>query len=196
MNTQANTPNPSSAPTFTPSLRWVFSKPTRILAFGLGSGLAPFAPGTVGTLWAWAAFLLANQFFTVKAWVWMIGIGILAGCWICGQVSEELGKKDFGGIVWDEIISFWLVLILIMPTNLWLQMLAFALFRFFDAMKPGPIGMIDRHFKNLEAGEDSFPSSFGLILWGGFGIMADDLAAAFFTLLTMTLFNIGLGYIS
>ena len=82
-----------------------------------------------------------------------------------------------------------------MPANLWVQIVAFALFRFFDAVKPGPIGMIDRHFKQLENGDKSTPSSFGLKLWRGFGIIADDLAAAFFTLITLTLLHIGLSYI-
>ena len=193
MNTQTNTP---SSPTHTPSFKWVFSKPSRALAFGMGSGLAPFAPGTAGTLWAWAAFLVGEFFLSTEAWLWIIGIGILLGCWICGQVSEELGKKDFGGIVWDEVVAFWLVLIFIMPASLWVQILAFALFRFFDAVKPGPIGMIDRHFKHLEGGDSSSPSSAGLMLWRGFGIIADDLAAAFFTLLTIALLHIGLSYIS
>jgi len=193
MNNQTNTPT-STVPT--PSLSWVFSKPSRALAFGLGSGLAPFAPGTAGTLWAWAAFLLGGLFLSTEVWWWIIGVGILLGCWICGQVSEELGKKDFGGIVWDEVVAFWLVLICIMPANLWIQILAFALFRFFDAVKPGPIGMIDRHFKHVEISDNSSPSSVGLILWRGFGIIADDLAAAFFTLLTIALVQIGLGYLS
>lgn len=191
MNTKSHKP---SSDMNVPSLSWVFKKPTRALAFGLGSGLAPFAPGTAGTLWAWAAFLLGDYFLPTGAWLWIIGIGLLMGCWICGQVSEELGKKDFGGIVWDEVIAFWLVLVFIMPSNLWVQILAFALFRFFDAVKPGPIGMIDRHFKHLEGGEDSSPSSKGLIFWRGFGIIADDLAAALFTLLTIALVQIGLSY--
>ena len=193
MKTPSDTP---TSPLSTPSLWWVLSKPSRALAFGLGSGLSPFAPGTAGTLWAWATFLLGEYFLSTAAWFWIIGVGILLGCWICGQVSEELGKKDFGGIVWDEVVAFWLVLIFIMPANLWMQILAFALFRFFDAVKPGPIGMIDRHFKHLEDGDNSSSSNAGLILWRGFGIIADDLAAAFFTLLTMTLLHIGLSYIS
>ena len=102
------------------------------------------------------------------------------------SVSEELGKKDFGGIVWDEIMAFWLVLIFIMPTNIWMQAIAFALFRFFDAAKPGPIGMIDRHFKNT-GGDITQRSTYPQILWRGFGIMVDDLAAAFFTLLIIAL---------
>ena len=83
-----------------------------------------------------------------------------------------------------------------MPADLWMQILAFVLFRFFDAVKPGPIGMIDRHFKHLEDGSHSVPSSFGVVLWRGFGIIADDLAAALFTLLTIALVQIGLGYLS
>jgi len=179
-----------------PSFIWAFSKPSRAFAFGFGSGLAPFAPGTAGTLWAWVAFLVGEYFLSTAEFFWIIGVGIILGCWICGQVSEELGKKDFGGIVWDEIVAFWLVLILIMPTNLWVQILAFALFRFFDAVKPGPIGMIDRHFKHLEGGNDSSPSNLKQILWRGFGIIADDLAAAFFTLITIALLHIALSYFS
>jgi phosphatidylglycerophosphatase A len=99
-----------------------------------------------------------------------------------------LGKKDFGGIVWDEIIAFWIVLILITPANFWIQAAAFVLFRFFDAVKPGPIGMIDRHFKNFDA-SNLTPSSPLQILWRGFGIMVDDLAAAFCTLLLVALFQ-------
>jgi phosphatidylglycerophosphatase A len=171
-----------------PNLRWMLQGANRTLAFGFGSGLSPVAPGTAGTLWAWAAFLVAGYFFTPDAFLWIISGGILLGCWICGHVSEELGKKDFGGIVWDEMVAFWLVLILIMPTNIWMQILAFVLFRFFDAVKPGPIGFIDRHFKQLE-NIDS-PSTTLQILWRGFGIMVDDLAAAFFTLLAIALVRI------
>lgn len=185
-------PTISAAPI--PTLRWVFSKPGRVFAFGFGSGLAPFAPGTAGTLWAWAAFLIGNYFLSTEAFLWVIGGGILLGCWICGQVSEELGKKDFGGIVWDEIVAFWLVLIFIMPTNLGMQILAFALFRFFDAVKPGPIGMIDRHFKKAEGDNSNLPSNPKQILWRGFGIIADDLAAAFFTLISIVILQTALHY--
>jgi phosphatidylglycerophosphatase A len=175
--------NQASAPK--PGFKWVFQNTSRAIAFGFGSGLSPIAPGTVGTLWAWAAFLIGEYFFSTEDFLWLIGGGILLGCWVCGHVSEELGKKDFGGIVWDEIVAFWLVLIMIMPTNIWMQAVAFGLFRFFDAVKPGPIGMIDRHFKQLEGGDR--PSNLLEILWRGFGIVVDDLAAAFFTLLALAL---------
>ena len=192
MNTPSPTPSTPSTPI--PSLRWVFSKPERIFAFGFGSGLSPFAPGTAGTLLAWAAFLLGDYFLSTQAFLWIISGGILLGCWICGQVSEELGKKDFGGIVWDEIVAFWLVLTFIMPANLWMQILAFALFRFFDAVKPGPIGMIDRYFKRAEGSNNASPSNPTQILWHGFGIIADDLAAAFFTLISIAILQSALHY--
>ena len=169
-----------------PNFKWVFQTASRTIAFGFGSGLSPVAPGTAGTLWAWAAFLIGEYFFSTADFLWIIGGGILLGCWICGHVSEELGKKDFGGIVWDEIVAFWLVLIFIMPANAWMQLIAFALFRFFDAIKPGPIGMIDRHFKNT-ASDSAQRSSFLQIIWRGFGIVVDDLAAAFCTLLAVAL---------
>lgn len=169
----------------TPTFHWVRQTASRMIAFGFGSGLSPFAPGTAGTLWAWATFLVGEYFLSTEDFLWIIGAGLLVGCWVCGHVSEELGKSDFGGIVWDEIIAFWIVLIFIMPTNIGIQALAFALFRFFDAIKPGPIGMIDRHFKSID--DDHNSSSILQILWRGFGIMIDDLAAAFFTLLIIAL---------
>ena len=169
-----------------PNFKWVFQTASRTIAFGFGSGLSPIAPGTAGTLWAWAVFLLGEYFFSTADFLWIISGGILLGCWICGHVSEELGKKDFGGIVWDEIVAFWLVLIFIMPTNIWMQLGAFALFRFFDAIKPGPIGMIDRHFKN-NSSDSAQRSSLLQIIWRGFGIVVDDLAAAFCTLLAVAL---------
>jgi phosphatidylglycerophosphatase A len=181
-------PAPPSSPV-NPNFKWVFQTAGRTIAFGFGSGLSPIAPGTAGTLWAWAAFLVGEYFLSTEDFVWIIGGGILLGCWVCGHVSEELGKKDFGGIVWDEIVAFWLILIFIMPTNIWMQILAFILFRFFDAIKPGPIGMIDRHFKNIDS-TPSTPSSIPQIIWRGFGIMVDDFAAAFFTLLIMALIQV------
>lgn len=181
-NTSLNTP------TLKPSFKWMAGNINRSIALGFGSGLTNLAPGTAGTLWAWAIFLVADYVFPISAMpalLWALVAGFIWGSWVCGCVSEELGKRDFGGIVWDEMIAFWLILTLIMPTNLWMQILAFALFRFFDAVKPGPIGMIDRHFKNT-ANLDA-PSTKPQILWRGFGIMIDDIAAALFTILTLAL---------
>jgi phosphatidylglycerophosphatase A len=180
MNTEINASLPPK-----PNLKWMLGTMNRTIAFGFGSGLSTKAPGTVGTLWAWAIFLGAHYFLSTANWLWVIAAGILLGSWVCGQVSEELGKSDFGGIVWDEMLAFWLILVLI-PNGLWLQVIAFVLFRFFDVIKPGPIGIIDRHFKKLEH-NNSTPSSKEIVLWRGFGIIADDLAAAFCTLLVIAL---------
>ena len=178
---------PIKHPTQSPSLKWVFQTAGRTLAFGFGSGLSPIAPGTAGTLWAWGVFYIGQYLFSSQDWLGIIALSFVVGCWVCGQVSEELGKKDFGGIVWDEIVAFWLVLVVIMPTEIWLQTIAFILFRFFDAIKPGPIGMIDRYFKTQESTQTSGTYSLRANVWQGFGIMVDDLTAAFFTLLLIAL---------
>ena len=174
-----------------PNFKWMLRSANRVLAFGFGSGLSTRAPGTVGTLWAWALFLIVDYLFPLfisSTLLWALGAGFIYGCWICGSVSEELGKRDFGGIVWDEMIAFWIILSVIMPTSLSMQILAFVLFRFFDAIKPGPIGMIDRHFKNTENLDMS--STQRQIWWRGFGIMIDDLTAALSTLLAIALIQI------
>ena len=176
----------------TPTVKWVFAKITRMMAFGFGSGLSPKAPGTAGTLWAWATFLIGDLFLSRQNWLWLIVGGIVLGCWICGHVSEELGKQDFGGIVWDEIVAFWLLLALTMPMTIWMQCLAFGVFRLFDALKPGPMGLIDHHFKHLEGNTNSAPSSALQILWRGFGIIADDLAAAFLTYLVIVAVHVAI----
>lgn len=180
--------NPTQSSEAKPNWRWTLQGWHRLLALGFGSGLSPFAPGTAGTLWAWAGYLIAEQFLDTHALFWITISGFFVGCWICGKVSEELGKPDFGGIVFDEIIAFWLVLILIMPTNFWMQAIAFILFRVFDAAKPGPIGMIDRHFKHQE--NSNLPITNMQMVWRGFGIMIDDIAAAFATVFIMLIAHV------
>ena len=178
-------PEINRSPSAKPTVKWMLGSASRTIAFGFGSGLSQIAPGTAGTLWAWASFLIGSYFLTTANWLWIIGAGILLGCWVCGHVSEELGKKDFGGIVWDEIVAFWLILALTMPMTIWMQALAFGVFRFFGAAKPGPIGLIDHHFKHLEENNNQAPSNRKQTLWRGFGIIADDLAAAFLTYLVI-----------
>jgi len=178
-------PEINRSPSAKPTVKWMLGSASRTIAFGFGSGLSQIAPGTAGTLWAWASFLIGSYFLTTANWLWIIGAGILLGCWVCGHVSEELGKKDFGGIVWDEVVAFWLILVLTMPMTIWMQALAFGVFRFFDAAKPGPIGLIDHHFKQLEENNNQAPSNRKQTLWRGFGIIADDLAAAFLTYLVI-----------
>ncbi len=149
------------------------------IALGFGSGLSPVAPGTVGTLWAWAAYLVLDRWLSTVGWALVIVLGALVGGWACTRTARHLGVADPGAIVWDEVVAFWLVLWLLMPASLWLQFAAFVIFRIFDAAKPGPVAWADRRFK-LRPGD--------AIGWRqGLGIMWDDLVAAALTLLVLAL---------
>lgn len=149
--------------------RFMLSHPAHVLAQGFGSGLSPVMPGTVGTLFAWLSFDVLTmrwpQAFTPLNWAWIITVGFLVGMWACYKTGRDLGIADHGSMVWDEIIAFWLVLLLITPAGFVTQLWAFLWFRFFDMVKPAPIRYFDRHLK------------------GGFGVMWDDIFAAFYTLL-------------
>lgn len=151
-----------------PSLRFLFSHPAHLVACGFGSGLSPFAPGTAGTLFAWLSFPLLRP--------WMNDfelLGLLLFCFVGGVLAAhktgvELGVVDHGSIVWDEIVPFWLVLVFCPAHWLW-QTAAFFLFRFFDIVKPQPARYFDRCVKN------------------GFGVMADDLVAAGYTIFVLAI---------
>ncbi len=161
-----------------PTARFMFARVSHLIALGFGAGLSRFAPGTVGTLWAWAAFLVVEALLhpTDVAWAGIIGVGTLVGWWASVRTAERSGIADPGFVVIDEIVAFWLVLWLAMPMGLLGQALAFALFRFFDAAKPGPVAWADQRFKGWG--------------WrGGWGIMFDDLVAAFCTLLVIALWR-------
>ena len=161
-----------------PTARFMFARVSHLIALGFGAGLSRFAPGTVGTLWAWAAFLVIEALLhpTDVAWAGIIAVGTLVGWWASVRTAERSGIADPGFIVIDEIVAFWLVLWLAMPMGLLGQALAFALFRFFDAAKPGPVAWADQFFKGWG--------------WrGGWGIMFDDLVAAFCTLLVIALWR-------
>ena len=114
-------------------------------------------------------------------WAMLLGAGLAVGWWACTVTARHLAVADPGAIVWDEIIAFWAVLWLVTPAGLWAQFVAFALFRFFDAAKPGPVAWADELFK----GRRGQP-----IGWAqGFGIIFDDLVAALCTLLVMALWK-------
>jgi phosphatidylglycerophosphatase A len=152
--------------------------PARWIALGFGSGLSPVAPGTAGTLWAWLAFVAIQMVWAPTDAVWgaVIAASLLVGWWASTLTARHMGVADPGAIVIDEIAAFWLVLWLAMPMGLWGQLVAFGLFRFFDAAKPGPVAWADSLFKG-----------FG---WrGGLGIMLDDLVAAACTLLVIALWR-------
>ena len=151
--------------------------PARCIALGFGSGLSPKAPGTVGTLWGWLSFLVLSRWLDDFGWGVAIAAGLLVGLWACTRTAQHMGVADPGAIVWDAIVAFWLVVWLLSPTSWWNQLLAFAVFRYFDAAKPGPVRWADQRYK-LQPGQ--------AIGWRqGFGILFDDLVAAGCTLLLL-----------
>ena len=171
--------------TVKPTAAFMLRHPAHWLALGFGSGLSPKAPGTVGTLWAWVAFLVLSQWLGASGWAALLVVSLLLGQWACTVTAQHMGVADPGAIVWDEIVAFWLVLWLLMPAPWWGQLAAFALFRYFDAAKPGPVGWADQRFK-LQAGQAV--QTVRAIGWRqGFGILFDDLVAAACTLFCVAL---------
>lgn len=157
-----------------PDTRFLFSRLSHLIALGAGAGLSRLAPGTVGTLWAWATYLLMERIWHPSDLAWGLGLllSLPVAWWASTATARDAGIADPGFVVIDEIIAFWLVLWLCMPMDLLGQAIAFALFRYFDAAKPGPVRWADQVFK----GEG----------WrGGWGIVFDDLVAAGLTVLVM-----------
>ena len=172
---------PLGRPLRKPTLRFMLSHPAHLIALGFGSGLSAAAPGTVGTLWAWLSFLVLQPRLSDAQWALVLSLGLVVGIWACTVTARHLAVADPGAIVWDEIIAFWAVLWLVTPAGFWAQLAAFALFRFFDAAKPGPVAWADQLFK-LKRGE--------AIGWRqGFGIVFDDLVAALCALMVLAVWK-------
>jgi phosphatidylglycerophosphatase A len=149
-----------------PSVGFLLSHPAHFVALGFGTGLSPFAPGTVGTLLA-VPFYAVLAYWLAPEWIAAaIAAFFVLGIWACGRTGRDLGIADHSGMNWDEIVAFLAILVLTPPQLLW-QTAAFFAFRFFDVVKPPPIRQIDRAVK------------------GGFGVMLDDLVAAFYTVLVL-----------
>ena len=143
----------------------VLSSPIHFLAFGFGSGLAPFAPGTFGTLAAIPLYLLM-QSLSLPIYLAITAIVCVVGVWICGKSSEKLGVHDHSGIVWDEFAGYFVTMIAAPAGWLWI-LIGFALFRLFDIWKPWPISVLDKQ------------------VHGGLGIMVDDILAGIFALVCL-----------
>ena len=149
-----------------PALKKVaLGSPSGFLAFGFGAGLSPFAPGTMGTLVAVPFTFVLKSLGPTPFWI-MLTLLFLFGIGLCSHVSRKLGVHDHGGIVWDEMVGYWLAVAFVPLQWQWL-LAAFLLFRFFDILKPWPIRQIDKKIS------------------GGFGIMIDDVVAGLFTLLLL-----------
>ena len=146
-----------------PDFKFLTSHPAHFLGLGFGSGLAPKAPGTVGTLVGLPLFWLISN-YPLSAQLTIIAVLFLIGIYCCEVTGQHLGVSDHGAMVWDEIVAIMLVLAFV-PHH-WLNYLnAFALFRLFDIWKPFPIRQFDATLKN------------------GFGVMFDDFLAAIYAIL-------------
>lgn len=171
-STTPSRPTPSSkGPSL--GLRFLLQHPAHLIALGGGSGLPRFAPGTWGTFAAWVSFVLLDPLLSDATWALVIVLGFALGAWAAQTTGRVLGRPDDSHIVIDEIVAFWLVLLLLPPASAYpgaQQTAAFALFRLFDIAKPPPIGFIDARWHN------------------GVGVMLDDLVAAFYTLLVFALY--------
>lgn len=143
----------------------VLRNPIHFLSFGFGSGLSPKAPGTMGTIVAIPIFLAISQ-LTLALYLFIVVIIFLVGCWASGKTANALKVHDHPGIVIDEIAGYLITMIMVPVTWYWV-FLGFLLFRLFDIWKPWPISMLDKQVK------------------GGFGIMIDDVLAAFYSLLSL-----------
>ena len=115
-----------------PTAAFMLRHPAHAIALGFGSGLSPKAPGTVGSLWGWASWLLIQNSFSLTAQAALILVSLLIGWWACTLTARHMGVSDPGSIVWDEILAMWLILFLLMPAGFFAQLSAFLLFRFFD----------------------------------------------------------------
>ena len=151
-----------------PTLRFMLSHPAHLISLGFGAGLAPFAPGTFGTLLGlfltrWLQPVVGDEVFFVG-----LALALVIGTWAAGVTGRALGESDHGSIVSDEVIAMALIAALL-PGAMWKQAWAFLLFRLLDIRKPGPIGWADRSVK------------------GAVGVMLDDLIAAAMTLFIVAL---------
>jgi len=149
--------------------RTVLTDPVHFLAFGFGTGLAPFAPGTFGSIPGLILFWLTLDFGLYVQLSIAIAMALI-GIWICGESARRIGVHDHGGIVWDEIVGMYVTLFLA-PISVVGFVLAFVLFRIMDIVKPWPIRDLDHSMQ------------------GGLGIMLDDLLAALYAALLLALYG-------
>jgi len=146
-------------------LKLSLKNPVHFLALGFGSGLAAKAPGTFGTLAAVPLVYLMSH-LSLTAFIIITVISTLVGFYICDKAAKDMGVHDHGAIVWDEVAGLMITMIAAPAGVLWM-VIGFALFRFFDILKPWPIRWLDAK------------------VHGGFGIMIDDVLAGIFALICL-----------
>jgi len=149
------------------TFKQLLERPTAFLAYGFGSGLAPKAPGTFGTLAAIPVFYLM-QSLPMASYLLLTVVFFFLGIWFCQKTVDWLQQDDPSAIVWDEIVGFLITMIAAPSGWLWI-LLGFVLFRVFDILKPWPVSLADKR------------------LHGGFGVMLDDVIAGLYALLILQL---------
>lgn len=152
-----------------PGFKTVLTNSNHFFAFGFGSGLAPKAPGTFGTLAAIPIYVLIQDVAWPTYAIWLLATFALGVYW-CDRSSKLLGVHDHGGIVWDEFVGYWITMFLAPKGWLYIAV-GFVLFRFFDILKPWPINWLDRKVA------------------GGFGIMIDDVLAGVYACICLHIFS-------
>lgn len=138
----------------------IWRRPVHFLAFGLGSGAAPFAPGTFGTLAAIPFYWLMST-LPLSIYLAVLGVAGIIGIYLCDRTSKDLGVHDHSGIVWDEFVGYWITMAAV-PFSWQSALCGFVIFRVFDVIKPWPVRTVDRRVA------------------GGFGIMFDDVLAGIY----------------
>lgn len=136
------------------------------IACGFGSGLAPKAQGTFGSLAALLPWLLLRH-LPLPLYIGIVVLAFALGVWACDVAGRALGVDDHRSLVWDEFVGQWIALVPALFAPWWAVLAGFALFRLFDVAKPWPIGWLDRRWK------------------GGLGVMADDAVAGLFAALVL-----------
>ncbi len=150
-----------------PEAKNIWSNPLHLVAFGFGSGTAPVAPGTFGTM-VGVLFYLPFQHLHWASYLLVVVVAFLVGIQICGRTANDIGVHDHPGIVWDEMVGYWVTMIAAPEGWFWI-VTGFVLFRIFDIFKPWPIRAIDKGVS------------------GGMGIMLDDLLAAVYAAICLQL---------
>jgi phosphatidylglycerophosphatase A len=148
--------------------RALLATPAGWLACGFGSGLAPVAQGTFGSLAAILPWLLLRE-LSLPLNLLVIVVGFAVGVWACDIAGRAVGVDDHRSLVWDEFVGQWIALLPVLVAPWWAVVIGFVLFRLFDVWKPWPIRYLDRHLK------------------GGLGVMVDDVVAGVFAALVLKL---------
>lgn len=145
----------------------ILRHPAGWIATGFGSGLAPYAPGTVGSLAALLPWLVLRE-LALPVYLLVLVVALVLGVWACAWTVRRLGVEDPGLVVWDEFVGMWIAL-LALPDRWYFVVAGFVFFRFFDILKPWPVCWADRNIK------------------GGLGTMLDDVFAGIYALICVQL---------